>query len=69
MSNPIATARRAANLTQHQLATRVGVSRGAVAQWEMESGTRPDIDNAKILCEVLGLTLEQIFADQPGRAA
>lgn len=69
MSNPIATARKAANLTQSQLAERVGVSRGAVAQWEMENGTRPDIDNAKTLCDVLGLTLEQVFAVQPGRAA
>lgn len=69
MNNPIATARRAAKLSQQQLAAKVGVSRGAVAQWEMENGTRPDVENAKTLCKILGLTLEQIFADQPGRAA
>lgn len=58
----IAEARRAAGLTQQRLAEQMHVSRGAVAQWEMENGTRPDPANAVLLTQLLpGLTLEVIY--------
>lgn len=65
----IATARKARQWTQEDLAIRLGVSRGAVAQWEMEEGgTRPDPDNAMRLVELMPeLTLADIY--QRKRAA
>lgn len=62
MPNPIAAARAAKNLTQEQVAAHVGVTRGAVAQWEMEEGTRPAPEHAVTLGELLGLTLNDIYA-------
>lgn len=59
----IATARKNAGLTQEALAKRIGVSRAAVANWET-GVSKPEVHNAKALGALLGLTLDQIFADQ-----
>lgn len=65
----IKQARKAKGWTQQQLADQLKVSRGAVAQWEMQEGTRPDPANAVNLTRLLpGLKLEHIYAVQ-GRAA
>lgn len=59
----IATARRKAGKTQQELADEIGVTRSAVAQWEMVRGTRPDPTHAVALVKALpGLTLQQIYA-------
>jgi DNA-binding XRE family transcriptional regulator len=61
----IAAARKHHGHTQESLADLVGVSRGAVAQWEMEEGTRPDPTNAVRLTQLLpGLTLEAIYGNK-----
>lgn len=61
--HPIAAARKSAGLSQEKLAHKLKVSRGAVAQWEMKRGTRPDPDNAIRLTQVLpGLSLDRIYA-------
>lgn len=58
----IADARRHYGKTQDQVAAAIGISRGAVAQWEMETGTRPDPANALRLADLLpGLTLDVIY--------
>lgn len=59
----IATARKNAGLTQETLAKAIGVSRAAVANWEA-GHARPEVENAKALGKVLGLTLDEIFADK-----
>jgi DNA-binding XRE family transcriptional regulator len=69
MRHPIATARRARNWTQEALARQVGVSRGAVAQWEMLGGTRPAPEQALKLADLLGLSLSEIYAPNSKRAA
>jgi len=68
----IKSARIARGWTQQQLAQELGVSRGAVAQWEMKEGTRPDPRHAVSLTKLLAsLTLADIYAgnDAQGRAA
>lgn len=64
----IKTARKAKGWTQAQLADQMKVSRGAVAQWEMAKGTRPDPANAMVLTTLLpGLSFADIYPQ--GRAA
>lgn len=60
--HPIAKARKKANLTQTEVAKRVGVATAAVSLWE--SGRRtPRVDHAKKLVRVLpGLSLDRIYA-------
>lgn len=50
-------------MSQEELARKLKVSRGAVAQWEMKRGTRPDPTNAVRLTQILpGLSLDRIYA-------
>lgn len=66
----IKTARKAKGWTQQQLAEALKVTRGAVAQWEMVAGTRPDPAKAMTLMQLLpGLRFEHIYPAQQGRAA
>src|SRR5687768_2093431 len=63
------TARKAAGFTQADVAREFGISREAVAQWEMEGekGTRPDIRKLRKLAEVykisVGELLDEVDAD------
>jgi len=57
----IQTARRNAGLTQQQLAERIGVSRAALANWEVGI-CMPNIENAIQLSRELSIPLEQVFA-------
>ncbi|TPG50685.1 XRE family transcriptional regulator [Rhodanobacter glycinis] len=58
----IKTARKAKGWTQSELADHMNVSRGAVAQWEMVKGTRPDPARAMLLTTLLpGLKFEHIY--------
>lgn len=59
----IATARKNAGMTQQALSEAIGVSRAAIANWE-GGHARPEVDNAKALGKVLGLTLDEIFSDR-----
>lgn len=53
--------RKWAGLTQQQLADELGVHRNAVSNWERGLDTpRLTIPQTKKLCEVLGITLEQL---------
>lgn len=69
----IKTARKAKGWTQAQLAAQMKVTRGAVAQWEMAQGTRPDPARALLLTRLLPLLrFEHIYParnDDQGRAA
>lgn len=54
----IRRARSAASLSQTALALQLGINRSAVAQWEREQGTRPNVEHlAQIAC-VTGVCFE-----------
>lgn len=46
INNRVRQARRHAKLSQQTLATRVGVHRSAVAQWEKPGGSHPTVENS-----------------------
>ena len=48
-------------LTEQQFADRVGVSRGAVQQWEREGGTAPRRANQKAVADLLGLSVAELM--------
>ncbi len=55
LASRIRRARNLANLTQTELAAKIGVQRSAVAQWEQVVSTNPTIANLiklAIICEV-----------------
>lgn len=54
MAERIRRARRVAGLTQRAVAAALGVGRSAVAQWELEPGTRPSEANLRALAALLG---------------
>jgi len=54
----IREARRRAGVSQEEFAAQLGVSRGAVAQWEMEEGTSPSIKNLEQVAKISGLCFE-----------
>ncbi len=51
----IAKRRKLMRLTQEDLASLIGVSKSAVAKWEINGGL-PDRDNLKRLSEVIGVS-------------
>ncbi len=63
----IAAWRKHRRMSQRELAKAVGVTQGAVAQWEGE-GT-PSLDNLGKIVDVLGLTMERFFGRLPKREA
>ncbi|MEE7567487.1 helix-turn-helix transcriptional regulator, partial [Xanthomonas sp. Kuri4-3] len=56
----IREARRLTRLTQEALAGELGVSRSAVAQWEMAEGTAPSVENLIGLARRSGLQFEYL---------
>jgi transcriptional regulator with XRE-family HTH domain len=55
----IRTRRRALDLTQTQVAERLGVTQSAVALWE-RGETQPRLDLLRGLAEILDLPVEQL---------
>lgn len=56
----IREARRLTGLTQETLAAELGISRSAVAQWEMAEGTAPSVENLIALSKRSGLFFEYL---------
>ena len=52
--------RESKNLTQEQLAGRLGVTRAALSRWE-GGQRRPDLDTLQVICEALRISLEQLL--------
>lgn len=56
--------RKLQNLTQEDIAEKVGVSRQAVAKWE-SGETTPDLERARLLAEILGVSLDDLTNYEP----
>ena len=57
-NNRIRQARRHARLSQQELATRIGVHRSAVAQWEKPDGSHPTVENLARLAITAAVNFE-----------
>jgi transcriptional regulator with XRE-family HTH domain len=73
IANRLVQLRKKHNLSQEQLAEKVGVSRQAVSKWERAEAS-PDTDNLIILSKLYGLSLDAMLfskdePDLPVRAA
>ena len=63
MLNQIKKARLISGITQGELASKLGVSTGAVSQWE-NGKTFPDVSRLKKLAFVLNTTVEKLLEDE-----
>jgi transcriptional regulator with XRE-family HTH domain len=57
----IASKRREKNLTQEQLAEKIGVSNKTVSKWETGK-TMPDYSVVELLCQVLNISVSELIA-------
>lgn len=60
ISKLIAKCRKEKNLTQRELAEKVGVSDKSVSKWE-NGKCLPDVSLYMELCEILGITINEFF--------
>lgn len=65
--NRIRQARRAASLSQLELAGMVGVARSAVAQWERKDGARPTTDNMAKIAMATSVSFEWLATGRGNR--
>ena len=56
--------RKMRNMTQEDIAEKLGVTRQSVAKWEAGE-TVPDIDKCRILAEVFGVSLDDLVNYEP----
>lgn len=65
IANRLVQLRKANNLSQEQLAEKVGVSRQAVSKWE-RSEASPDTDNLITLSKLYGMSLDEMLFSSKG---
>lgn len=63
LSEKILMLRKKNNLSQEQLAEKLGVSRQAVSKWESRQAT-PDIDKIVSISEIFGVSTDYLLKDQ-----
>ncbi len=59
-ANRLLQYRKLNNLSQEELAEKIGVSRQAISKWERAEAS-PDTDNLVLLAEVYGVTLDELL--------
>lgn len=52
--------RKKANISQEELAEKVGVSRQAVTKWESDAGL-PDLDNLKSIASLFNISIDELL--------
>lgn len=62
IGNKIVELRKQGNLTQEQLAEKVGVSRQTISKWELGE-TSPDIKQAKILADIFQVNINELVGN------
>ncbi|MBO5999685.1 MAG: helix-turn-helix domain-containing protein [Lachnospiraceae bacterium] len=61
LKNNLLHMRKALNLTQEDIAEKVGVSRQSVAKWE-SGETMPDLEKSRLLANTLGVSLDDLVS-------
>lgn len=61
LGDRLRVARRATQLSQSQLAGKLGVAASAVAQWESPSGTLPRLDKLALLAAAVGVSVDWLL--------
>ncbi|WP_125606234.1 helix-turn-helix domain-containing protein [Lapidilactobacillus bayanensis] len=56
-------ARKHANLSQEEVATRLNISRQAISQWE-NGKSCPDIDNLKLLADIYDISIDDMLKEK-----
>ena len=64
MANRLTALRKQHELSQEQLAERLGVSRQAVSKWERAEAS-PDIENLSSLARLYGITIDELVNGVP----
>ena len=59
-ANRLLQYRKKMNLSQEELAARIGVSRQAVSKWERAEAS-PDTDNLILLADIYGVSLDELL--------
>ena len=60
--------RKQKNMTQQDLADRLGVSRQAVSRWEMGTA-KPEIESLAALAKIFGITVDELLTGEQALAA
>jgi transcriptional regulator with XRE-family HTH domain len=61
----IAAWRKVRDVSQRELAAAIGVTQGAIAQWESGGKTMPSIEKLEKAVAALGLTMERFYGRVP----
>lgn len=64
LSENLIRLRKINQMTQEDVAEKVGVSRQAIAKWEVGE-TLPDIEKCRLLAELFGVTLDDLANFEP----
>lgn len=67
-SEKLRNLRKQAQLSQEQLADKIGVSRQAITKWETDAGT-PDIQNLVAVARLFGIGLDELVLGEAQRPA
>lgn len=59
IGNNISNLRKKNNLSQEELAEKVGVTRQTISKWELDE-TSPDISQAKIISQIFNISLDEL---------
>lgn len=57
--------RKQSEMSQEQLAEKLGVSRQAVTKWETDAGI-PDIENIKAISSLFDISIDELLSNNKG---
>jgi len=67
-ANRLLQYRKKHNLSQEELANKIGVSRQAVSKWERAEAS-PDTDNLILLAEIYGVSLDELLKEESNNSS
>lgn len=67
-ANRLLQYRKKHNLSQEELANKIGVSRQAVSKWERAEAS-PDTDNLILLAEIYGVSLDELLKGEANNSS